>query len=749
MESGCSTVGIRSTARSRSQPIRVRLWTVALLAVAFVGAGNRPTRCLAQVVINEILPNNGNVPPPDTCLGTPDLIELLNRSDDTIALGTDDPATSYYLSDTAEFDPETAWEFPEDMAILGPGERAIVFCDGNILEALCELHAGFALSSDGSEPVTLWGPENEDGERAIIDQVWLPPLRQSVSIGRFPDGEGPAPVPADETLTVFDFYVAESDSPPTFGECVPDLPNTPPLCSSVGGTLRRCGGAPNAVAGIVDVQGPRIERDAHSTNRPAAMEPVSIRARVRDPDGPTPTQIEAVELRVRVDGGEWNAIPMEYDDVTGVRDASDRLPPRPLDQWTLWNATIDGQPAGAVVEFYFYVRDVTGLESTRPRELCETVCPDCTGPCDREFGGPDCLRDEDDVACDGGGGNDPCDANGGGDDDDDDDGEGAGDDNAVVGERYIACDVPFRYVSGFTLSADREGLVINEVVAAQDGLLEDPTQRDCSPSDACPQDNLDCCKSREDFVEIVNSSAEPRSLAGLWLTDSYFSPRGWAFPTSPAADVTLDPGERIIVWLDNDGAQCPDPTRGSPPCFWECPDPTNSALRRFHTDFALDLGGDQLFLVDGEAQFGIVHGVAWDRRDGVFPLEINQSLALIPDGDPSGCFKVETKPTPNMPNEGEPCGKGQPLFRRGDAAANGSVDLSDAIFILNFLFLGGSAPECPDAADADDSGSHELTDAIRILNFLFLGGDVPPPPGPDDPGIDPSDDDLADCVYPQ
>ena len=73
-----------------------------------------------------------------------------------------------------------------------------------------------------------------------------------------------------------------------------------------------------------------------------------------------------------------------------------------------------------------------------------------------------------------------------------------------------------------------------------------------------------------------------------------------------------------------------------------------------------------------------------------------------------------------------------------DADDNGSIQLTDGIFILNFLFLGGSDPTCDDAADADDSGAIQLTDGIFILNFLFLGGAPPPAPGLDC-GEDPAD----------
>jgi hypothetical protein len=42
---------------------------------------------------------------------------------------------------------------------------------------------------------------------------------------------------------------------------------------------------------------------------------------------------------------------------------------------------------------------------------------------------------------------------------------------------------------------------------------------------------------------------------------------------------------------------------------------------------------------------------------------------------------------------------------------------------LKLLFLGGSHPACLKAVDCDDSGGLELSDVVFHLNFLFLGGD--------------------------
>ncbi|MEM7235079.1 MAG: trypsin-like peptidase domain-containing protein [Planctomycetota bacterium] len=71
---------------------------------------------------------------------------------------------------------------------------------------------------------------------------------------------------------------------------------------------------------------------------------------------------------------------------------------------------------------------------------------------------------------------------------------------------------------------------------------------------------------------------------------------------------------------------------------------------------------------------------------------------------------------------------GADRFQRGDARDSGDVNLSDAITILNYLFLSGASPSCLKAADADDSGGLNLTDGVYLLTFLFQGGAAPPPP---------------------
>ena len=87
------------------------------------------------------------------------------------------------------------------------------------------------------------------------------------------------------------------------------------------------------------------------------------------------------------------------------------------------------------------------------------------------------------------------------------------------------------------------------------------------------------------------------------------------------------------------------------------------------------------------------------------------------------------------------------IFLRGDADSDLSVELTDAILVLNYLFLAGRAPGCMDSADMDDNSAIDLSDAIYVLNYLFLGGRLPPAPFPGC-GEDSSADELDCESYP-
>ncbi len=81
-------------------------------------------------------------------------------------------------------------------------------------------------------------------------------------------------------------------------------------------------------------------------------------------------------------------------------------------------------------------------------------------------------------------------------------------------------------------------------------------------------------------------------------------------------------------------------------------------------------------------------------------------------------------------------------FIRGDANDDSMVNLTDAIFILSHLFMGGEGPSCLAAADSTGNRSLDLSDSVFLLNFLFNGGDAPPAPFPACGPYEARDDDL-------
>ena len=90
--------------------------------------------------------------------------------------------------------------------------------------------------------------------------------------------------------------------------------------------------------------------------------------------------------------------------------------------------------------------------------------------------------------------------------------------------------------------------------------------------------------------------------------------------------------------------------------------------------------------------------------------------------------------------------KTQALFKRGDSNADDSMDLSDAIFLLSFLFADGDDPACLDSADANDDGTLDLSDGIMVLMYLFNNCDALPDPFPQC-GVDPTLDNLYCALY--
>jgi hypothetical protein len=66
-----------------------------------------------------------------------------------------------------------------------------------------------------------------------------------------------------------------------------------------------------------------------------------------------------------------------------------------------------------------------------------------------------------------------------------------------------------------------------------------------------------------------------------------------------------------------------------------------------------------------------------------------------------------------------------PPYICGDATGDETVNVSDAVYIINYVFVGGAAPVPLESGDADCSGTVNVSDAVYIINYVFVGGNDP------------------------
>lgn len=65
------------------------------------------------------------------------------------------------------------------------------------------------------------------------------------------------------------------------------------------------------------------------------------------------------------------------------------------------------------------------------------------------------------------------------------------------------------------------------------------------------------------------------------------------------------------------------------------------------------------------------------------------------------------------------------VVKCGDANGDGSLTVSDVVYLVNYLFKGGPVPKPYEAGEANCDGKITVSDVVYLVNYLFKGG--PPP----------------------
>ncbi len=55
----------------------------------------------------------------------------------------------------------------------------------------------------------------------------------------------------------------------------------------------------------------------------------------------------------------------------------------------------------------------------------------------------------------------------------------------------------------------------------------------------------------------------------------------------------------------------------------------------------------------------------------------------------------------------------------GDVNNSNSIDISDLVYLVAFMFQEGSPPPCPDEGDTNGSGQIDISDLVHLVNYMF------------------------------
>jgi hypothetical protein len=64
-------------------------------------------------------------------------------------------------------------------------------------------------------------------------------------------------------------------------------------------------------------------------------------------------------------------------------------------------------------------------------------------------------------------------------------------------------------------------------------------------------------------------------------------------------------------------------------------------------------------------------------------------------------------------------------FVCGDANGDGFIDISDAVYLIQYIFGGGPVPNPLCSGDANGDSTVDISDAVYLIAYIFSGGSAP------------------------
>lgn len=160
------------------------------------------------------------------------------------------------------------------------------------------------------------------------------------------------------------------------------------------------------------------------------------------------------------------------------------------------------------------------------------------------------------------------------------------------------------------------------------------------------------------------------------------------------------PGPTIDVMSPNGGESYP--VGDTVEVSWECLSFDDSVDIEYTTD-----GGENWSLID-RAQGDVYSWVVPATPSENCLVRISDSDNGIPVDQSDDSFSISA-------------------YLPGDPSGDQTVDLGDAVYLINYLFKEGTPPDPMAAGDPNANCTIDLGDAVYLINYLFKGGDMPLP----------------------
>jgi hypothetical protein len=253
-----------------------------------------------------------------------------------------------------------------------------------------------------------------------------------------------------------------------------------------------------------------------------------------------------------------------------------------------------------------------------------------------------------------------------------------------------------------------------------------------------------------------------RNMSAYYQTPNYDL---WNFADYLAADETLpqelrDAASDLAVSLDQTfiNHHTADYTDGYGCTIWFPTNyPTNSDVGDYKTKidfnntswshFLRIFAGEMIIFTDNlsegyldqpyHQEFTAVNGIPpyhWEKASGQFPygLLLTDGDTAVLSGTPTyaASYGFTLKVTDSSVPAKEDTRPFQVIIRQhpyhnGDANYDGAITIADAVYLINYIFLGGDPPDPYLLGDANCDGMVKLVDVIYIINYIFRSGPAP------------------------